>query len=227
MSVADGRVPVCVFTKPPLAGESKTRLARVIGEGAAQRLARAFFEDTWATVGALGWARPILATTAPDASAFGLAGEAVEVWPQGAGDLGQRMERILARVVGEAGRAILIGADLPGLPPQHLDIARDDLDHHEAVLGPADDGGFYLVGLSRVPRGLFTGLGWSAPDTLVRTERRLVDCGLTLARAPSWFDVDEIYDLARVRRMLDSEPTRAPRTRAALVSLGFLGLTAS
>lgn len=227
MSATNPRVPVCVFAKPPVAGEAKTRLARVIGEGAAVQLARAFFEDTWAAVSALAWARPILATTAPDASAFGLSGQAVEVWAQGAGDLGARMERVLARAVGEAGCAILIGADLPGLPPEHLEIARDDLAHHEAVLGPADDGGFYLVGLSRVPRGVFDGLRWSAPDTLVQTERRLVERGLTLARAPSWFDVDEIYDLARVRRMLDSEPTRAPRTRAVLVSLGFLGLTAS
>ena len=215
----DARVPVCVFAKPPVAGETKTRLARGgLGAEAAARLARAFFEDTWATVSALEWARPVLATTAPELSAFGLTSD-VEVWMQGPGDLGERMARVLARAVAEAGRGMVIGADLPGLPRRHLDVAREALARHEAVLGPTDDGGFYLLGLWRVPDGILTGLPWSSPDTLARTELRLAGAGLGAARAPPWFDVDVPGDLARLRRLLAEHPEVAPRTRAALASL--------
>lgn len=218
---ASARVPVCVFAKPPVVGAAKTRLAPEIGADGAARLARAFFEDTWATVRALAWARPILATTTRDATAFGLSPD-VELWEQGPGDLGARMERILARAVAEAGRAIVVGADLPGLPARHLELAHAALATHDAVLGPVDDGGFYLIGLARVPVGLLADLPWSTAETLRRTEQRLRTAGLTLARAPFWFDVDEPHDLVRLRSLLARHPARAPRTRAALWSLASL-----
>lgn len=209
MSPEAQRVPVCVFAKPPVAGEVKTRLSRGIGAARAARLARAFFHDTWATVRALPWARPILASTTADTSAFELASDDVEVWLQGPGDLGERMERILARGLAEAGLALLIGADIPGLPPAHLEQARAVLGRNEAVLGRTEDGGFYVIGLSRLPPGLLADLPWGSPDTLARTEERLT-------RAPSWFDVDETDDLARLRRRLADDPRAAPQTWLAL-----------
>ena len=87
----------------------------IIGEAKAARLALAFLHDTWAMVGELPWARPVLATTTLDGAPFDL-GEDVEIWLQGDGDLGERMERVLARGVDEAGVALLIGADVPGTP---------------------------------------------------------------------------------------------------------------
>ncbi|MBI2390851.1 MAG: TIGR04282 family arsenosugar biosynthesis glycosyltransferase [Deltaproteobacteria bacterium] len=218
MTATSARVPVCVFAKPPVIGAAKTRLSPQIGALAAARLAQAFFEDTWATVRALSWARPILATTTRDATAFGLPPD-VELWDQGSGDLGARMERILARAVAEAGRAIVLGADLPGLPGHHLEVARMALANHDAVLGPADDGGFYLLGLARVPPGLLADLPWSSSETLHRTEQRLRSAGLTTTRAPYWFDVDEPRDLVRLRSLLARHPVRAPRTHAALSRL--------
>ena len=211
-------IPVCVFAKPPLAG-AKTRLSRKYGASAAARLARAFFADVFATVRALPWARPVLATTTRDAGAFEL-DDPPEIWMQGEGDLGERMERVLARGVAEAGRAIVIGADLPGLPSAHLDSAREALATREAVLGPTVDGGFYLIGLSRVPAGALAHLPWSHYDTLAKTAARLAELGLDAARAPIWFDVDEPEDLPRVRRVLERNPERAPHTMEALLAMG-------
>jgi hypothetical protein len=210
-------VPVCVFAKPPLPGAVKTRLARGVGARRAAQLALAFFHDTWATVGALPWARPILASTTPDLSAFALGGD-VEVWLQGTGDLGARMERVLERGIAEAGRALVIGTDIPGLPAGHLEEAQAALARHEAVIGPAEDGGFYLLGLSRITPGLLADLPWSAPDTRARTEERLTRAGLSPARIPAWFDVDEPEDLARLQRLLVAHPGAAPRTRRALAT---------
>jgi hypothetical protein len=211
------RAPVCVFAKPPVAGQSKTRLARGVGAERAAELARAFFLDVWATVTALPWARPVLACTTTDVAAFG-AGE-VEVWLQGEGDLGERMARVLGRGIAEAGRAFVLGADVPGLPRAHLDAACAALEGADAVLAPTFDGGFYLLGLSRLPPGLLDGLPWSAADTRARTEERLAAAGLAIASAPAWFDVDEPADLERLRAHLAAHPEAAPRTRAALGAL--------
>ncbi len=207
------RVPVCVFAKPPVAGAVKTRLAPSLGEVGAARLALAFFLDTWATVQALPWARPVLAATTLDPSAFGL--DAPEVWLQGEGDLGERMARVLARGVEEAGCALVLGADLPGLPASHLDAAWRALANHDVVLGPSEDGGFYVLGAKKLPAGALSGLPWSTSQTRARTEERFASLGLTVAHAPSWFDVDEPGDLEHLRRLLTDNPACAPRTRQA------------
>jgi rSAM/selenodomain-associated transferase 1 len=215
----DGRVPVAVFAKPPVAGDVKTRLARALGAERAARLAAAFLRDTWAVVRALPWARPVLATTTTDPTPFGLGGD-VELWQQGDGDLGERMERTLARALGEAPAALLIGADAPALPASHLDAARAALGSSDVVLGPSEDGGFYLIGATRLPEGSLAGLPWSRADSRLRTEAQLTARGLRVARAPEWFDVDEARDLARLGRVLAEDPRAAPATRAALAELG-------
>ena len=213
-----GRVPIAVFAKPPIARQVKTRLARALGEEHVARLAAAFVRDTWATVRSLPWARPILATTTTDAAPFGL-GDDLELWLQGDGDLGERMERVLARALGEAPEALLIGADVPGLPASHLDAALTALASSDVVIGPSEDGGFYLIGATRLPTGSLGGLPWSRGDSCARTEERLTALGLSLARAPGWFDVDEPQDLARLERALAEDARAAPETRAALRAL--------
>lgn len=217
-AAAVGRIPVCVFAKPPVAGHVKTRLGLAIGQAQAALLARAFFQDTWATVRALPWARPILASTTSDTSAFGLDGE-VELWLQGEGDLGERLERVLGRGLEEARFAIVLGSDIPGLPSGHLEAARATLASREVALGPTEDGGFYLIGASRLPAGALADIPWSSDDTRMRTQARLASVGLSLGRAPSWFDVDVPDDLSRIDRLLGADPSAAPHTHRALAAL--------
>jgi glycosyltransferase A (GT-A) superfamily protein (DUF2064 family) len=132
---------ICIFAKPPVAGGVKTRLASALGPEIAAELARAFLDDTMAAVRALGWARVAVASTAPH--------EGVETLLQGEGDLGARIERVLRAALADAPFAIAIGADAPALPRRLLEAARDVLQRADEVLGPADDGGFYLLGLRR------------------------------------------------------------------------------
>ena len=129
------RGTICVFAKPPRPGRAKTRLASAVGEEGAARLARAFLEDTWDTVSGLPWANAVLASTEADRDALGL-DEDTPLWLQGEGDLGQRMERVLARALRDAPWAMALGADSPGLPPGVLERARDALAASDAVLGP-------------------------------------------------------------------------------------------
>jgi uncharacterized protein len=207
-------VALCVFAKPPRAGEVKTRLAPALGDEGAARLARAFLLDTWALVTHVPWGSPVLASPGPWPE--GILPAPVEVWPQGEGDLGARMERVLRRALERYPAAIVLGADSPGLSLAQLDSAREKLAHADAVFGPSEDGGFYLLALRRLPEGAFVELPWSQSHTLERTEARLVSLGLTVARVAPFFDVDVPEDLARLEAELVSGRLHAPATWAAL-----------
>lgn len=210
-------VPVCIFAKPPRAGLVKTRLASVVGEETAAALAKAFLGDTWDRVSGLGWVRPILATTdVAWGRASGL--EAREVWLQGDGDLGARLERVLARALESGAGALALGADSPGLPVRALEQARAVVAGGVAAVGPTDDGGYYLLGLPRCPPGLLADLPWSAPDTRERTIDRLRGSGIRVELLEPWFDIDRPADLVRMRQMLASGHVDAPRTAAVLAS---------
>jgi rSAM/selenodomain-associated transferase 2/rSAM/selenodomain-associated transferase 1 len=206
---------LCIFAKPPVAGSAKTRLAAELGAERAAALARAFLVDTCGTARARPWARPILATTGELEPAL-RAELALPVWQQGDGDLGARMEHVLVRALTETPIAIAVGADSPGLPPRLLDAAWAALATADAVIGPADDGGFYLLGLRRCPAGLLADLPWSAPDTRACTVDRLRAHGMIVRELAPWFDVDRAEDLTRLHRLLDTGAIVAPATRRLL-----------
>lgn len=214
------RLPVCVFAKPPVPGTVKTRLAKEIGPERAAALARAFFADVWGMVQELPWARGIAAVTSDPEPLLGLRLEQ-DAWLQGDGDLGQRLEHILRRALSEAEAAMAIGADTPGLPRAYLAEAHEALETADAVLGPSDDGGFYLLGLKRCPPGLLANIAWSQETTRAETVARLAAMGFRIHLLPPWFDVDTGEDLARLSALLRTGAVRAPRTSEALVRLGL------
>jgi glycosyltransferase A (GT-A) superfamily protein (DUF2064 family) len=111
------------------------------------------------------------------------------------------------------------------MPPRVLDEAATLLRSHDAVLGPAEDGGYTLIGLSRCEPGLLAGLPWSTDQTLAATRARLLDRGYTVALAPRWFDVDRQEDLDRLATLLRSDEITAPATHKALCRLDLLAAT--
>jgi glycosyltransferase A (GT-A) superfamily protein (DUF2064 family) len=203
-------VIVAIFAKAPRAGFVKTRLAAAIGSPGAVALAAAFVEDTWALARSRSWARPVIA------AAGDIALPGAELWDQGDGELDARIERVLARA---GGAAIALAADSPGLPATILDEAAAHVAAGRAVLGPADDGGFYLLGVPRCPSGLLCGVTWSAPTTCDEVAARLHAHGLEVSRLPPWFDIDRSDDLARLAALLARSPERAPATARALEAL--------
>lgn len=209
---------ICVFAKPPRAGEVKTRLSSLVGSEGAAMLAAAFLEDTWNAVPKLAWARPVLAAASFGPELTASVSEA-EIWMQGFGDLGERIERVLARALESAPFAIALGTDTPGLPPKMLEDARRALETSDAVIGPAEDGGFYLLGLRRCPSGLLRDLPWSAETTFTRTLRRLRERGLTTTVLLPWFDVDRPSDLLWLASLLGNAEISAPATARALETL--------
>ncbi len=209
---------LCVFAKPPRPGQVKTRLAAAIGEAQAAALARAFFVDTWSAATSLPWARTVLATTDPAADEW-VGMVSAPVWSQGKGDLVDRLERVLRRALQETPAALAIGTDTPGLPPLLLSHARKALRSADAVLGPCEDGGFYLLGLRSCPEGLLRDLPWSAPETFRRTLARLRERGLSTAVISPWFDVDWPEDLELLRSLIARGELQAPHSARAIEAL--------
>jgi rSAM/selenodomain-associated transferase 1 len=207
---------VCVVAKHPRPGRVKTRLDGDPATAAA--LARALLDDCLAAVAALPWARLVVASTEPARARRAL--PALEIWPQGGGDLGARLERALARALALADDAFVLGADVPG-PAPLLEAARAAIQAAGAVLGPCDDGGFYLLGLRRAAfrPGLLAGLPWSAADTCAATRARLEAHQLQVASAPPWFDVDRPEDLFRLAHLVTDGSVSAPAFSRLVASL--------
>ena len=200
-----------------MAGRVKTRLSPAVGAEGAARLALALLEDTLEALIAAGRAAPVLAVD--DATAF--RGRGLPLEEQGTGDLGQRLERVLGRGLKRARAVVAVGSDTPGFPAPLLEECFTALERADAVLAPAEDGGFILLGLRRCPPGLLRGLPWSGPDTLSATEARLRARGLSVARAGRFFDVDGPADLARLRVELSEGSLLARHTQDVLRTLSI------
>lgn len=110
-------------------------------------------------------------------------------------DLGARMHNALSDALHGVGRAVLIGTDCPELDAAYLDAAFDALDGHDAVLGPAADGGYVLIGLRRPAPTLFTRIAWGTGTVLAETRAGLRAAGLSWRELPTLRDLDEIADL--------------------------------
>ncbi len=178
---------IVVFARPPLPGRGKTRLAAAIGALAAARVAAVVLEHAIDAAARTG-RRMVLALTDPP-DGWQQPGD-VEVELQGRGGLGERMAAAFARRFAEGHRrVILIGADCPGVVPERLERALSALDHAAVVLGPAADGGYWLVGQRAPGADIFRGIPYSSPNTLGATRARLTERGV------GWGEVDVLADI--------------------------------
>ncbi len=204
-----------VFAREPVLGRVKTRLARAVGDEAALALHRAFLADVIAL--AHGVAERTVLAVAGDPNHRELAGLSLERVAQSDGDLGARMDRAIRDSL-SYGPVCIIGSDSPTLPRQDVAGAFIELERQDIVIGPAGDGGYWLIGARQEIPELFADIPWSTAAVLPETLRRLQ--GRRYALLPQHHDVDEPSDLARLRSELLSLPdTVAPATRSALLSL--------
>lgn len=213
-----------VFVRHPIPGRTKTRLAARIGEDAAARLYDAFVRDLVGRFAGAAFAvRWDVAPPDPGfAERFGVAPGDCGV--QTGEDLGARMRDAFARSLTRDGRrCVLIGSDAPHLPLARVEEAFERLSACDVVLGPAMDGGYYLIGMRR-PHELFSGISWSTSSVLAQTMERAGALGLEVIQLEEDFDVDETEDLDRLRTVLDAEEVRCPATARALrdISLGSI-----
>lgn len=187
-----------MFVRAPEAGRVKTRLAASIGADAALRVYRRLAEHTVREAMAVDGAEVRVHFTPADAEGAvrSWLGDGPVLLPQADGDLGERMGDAFAQAFADGHRrVVIIGSDLPEMRTDLLRRAIALLDDHHAVVGPARDGGYYLLGLTRMVEGVFEGIAWSTPGVRAATLERLEVVGITPALLKLLTDVDEVQDL--------------------------------
>lgn len=189
-----------VFTRYPEPGLTKTRLIPALGATGAATLQRQMTEYTLGKVKELQSFRPIsleVRFAGGNLSLMeGWLGSDIVLQPQGTGDLGSRMAQALS-IAFQSGtqRGVIIGTDCPGVNAQLIAQAFQCLYSNDLVLGPAIDGGYYLIGLCCFVPELFSGISWGTAEVLQQTLTIANNLNLSVAHLPQLADVDRPEDL--------------------------------
>lgn len=210
-----------VFVKAPAPGRVKTRLCPPFTPEQAAALYRAFAADSLSAAESVVGAGAVVAYEPhedwPDPS--WLRTPPPEWFPQEGADLGARLAAATGKAfVDGADRVVVIGSDAPHIPPQLIEEAFGRLATAPLVLGPARDGGYYLVGLREPAPSLFDDIPWSGPDVLKATLARAAELHWTAHLLDALEDVDDAGSLARLLAAVRGTAL-APRTQTALAQL--------
>ncbi|MGE0642448.1 MAG: TIGR04282 family arsenosugar biosynthesis glycosyltransferase [Nitrospira sp.] len=193
-----------IFAKAPIAGQVKTRLCPPLTPDEAATLHGSFVLDTLErtkiAVGKLKFQMDRYLACAPSSTHvfFKIMEErqGVKLVDQVGNDLGARIYQAVTTMFGRGYRqTIIIGTDIPTLPLDHFKQALTSLEHHDLVLGPALDGGYYLIGMNQAVPELFTNIPWSTDQVLRLTQEKAAVLGLKTALIQPWRDVDTLDDL--------------------------------
>lgn len=194
------RRALIVFGRYPVAGQVKSRLAASIGDELAAELYESFLADTVElAVNCDADVRLHLAGSRPEGFSMDF-GPGVQVLGQSGEGLGERMSTAFGDAFSLGFEPVcIIGTDHPNLPEQYVHRAFRLLETSDSVIGPTEDGGYYLLGLREPNSDVFDGMTYSHPDVFAQARERLEDLGLSCQVIETWYDVDTIEDLRRLR----------------------------
>lgn len=181
-----------IFVKNPIPGTVKTRIARTVGEEKATAVYRHLLRHTQAVTGQLSCRRVVY---------YGDFVNADDGWNgyekqlQSGQDLGQRMQKAFREQFEQgADRVLIIGSDCLSIMANHIERAFSVLTEADVVIGPATDGGYYLLGMKKLHPALFDGMPWSQPELGQQTELAIRQNDLTVERLEELTDIDEWAD---------------------------------
>jgi rSAM/selenodomain-associated transferase 1 len=219
---------ILFFIKYPEPGSVKTRLALSIGEETAAELYKNFILDTLAKLSFSGL--PFIVCYSPEEKEKDIRqwlGTINRYQSQNGEDLGERMKLAFIHVFTEGyNRAILIGSDFPDLPTLFLHEALESLENHPSVVGPAADGGYYLIGFRReafLPT-VFEGIPWGTERVLGETLSIFKNHGQNFHILPPWNDVDSLDDLKELMNRSQATGFSDSKTMAFLSVLPGMDL---
>lgn len=213
-----------LMAKAPREGEVKTRLIGELGAAEAKQLYVAFLNDTVALMEEVMDEREELSlvlcyTPEGEEETF----EEVEregsmMIPQRGADLGERLRNCFVDLFALGVEAVVvIGADSPTLPGEWIYDAFESLEtENDAIIGPAEDGGYYLIGMRRLHERLFEEIPWGTGGVMAATTERARQAGVNLIVMPEWYDVDTPDELARLKQELKETKEAARSTRRFL-----------
>jgi rSAM/selenodomain-associated transferase 1 len=185
-------VRLVIFTRYPEPGRAKTRLIPALGADGAAALHRRLTERTVTAARASGLAVEVRTTGAPPCAFADWLGDDIHFVDQGEGDLGERLKRAASPTP-----VLFIGSDLPDLTPGHLIEAATRMLTDRVVIGPAEDGGYWALGLTERCDHLFDAMPWGTDKVFEFTLARLRESGTDPALLPTLADCDCPEDLAR------------------------------
>lgn len=208
---------ILVFCKPPVAGRVKTRLIGALSAREAAAVHAACAWDTVAMVNGVRGAEKWLYVAADRAAArrtatrLGISRNWKVVMQRGA-DLGERMRNAMEEQLrAGAAKAVIIGTDSPWMGRARIERALQLLDKSEIVLGPSEDGGYYLIAARQVVPKIFSGIRWGTPEVFPKTLQALRATRTTFRLLKRDFDLDRPEELLRVRRMAARGALKAPQ----------------
>jgi uncharacterized protein len=216
------RTALVIFAKAPIPGQVKTRLSPPLTPDEAATLHGSFVLDTLertkAAVTKLKLPIDRYLACAPSSTHvfFKILEErqGVKLIDQVGANLGARMNQAFTTLFAQGYRqVVLIGADVPTLPIDHVKQAIASLENHDLVLGPALDGGYYLIGLKRMAPGLFTDMPWSTDQVLRLTQEKAATIGLKASLIQPWRDVDTLPDLEALIEACNAEAKKTKNDR--------------
>lgn len=209
-----------VVAKRPEPGRTKTRLHGEFSPAEAAEIYRCLMMDTFRLMTQVPEVKPVVAYTPDDARDYfrQIAPAHFELHPQRGPHLGDRLPNALEHYLAQPGvqRSVIMNSDGPTLPVACLVEAFTALATNEVVLGPDRDGGYYLIGMSRLHRGLFADVTWSTERVMDETLANARRLGLRVHVLPTWYDVDFGEDL---KHLLAEGPLAAPQTYAYVSAL--------
>lgn len=195
------KAELVIMAKQPVAGKVKTRLIPDYGEYEAATIAAVLLRETVA-LSVKYWPGPVVLSIAPDCR-HELIAELCALYSltcrtQCEGDLGARMQHEIDAAIAHHGCGIVIGTDVPQVLCEVLPQAWQALQHKELVIGPSEDGGYYLLGMARLLEGLFQDIPWSTDQVYSRTLERVQATGSSYAVLSLARDIDTANDLRAV-----------------------------
>ncbi len=192
-----------IFVKHPVAGRVKTRLAAEFGDARAAELYAAFIADVADRFRDTADRRFLCYAPGEDSAHdyfCRIGGDDYDVWPQPDRSLGERLAAFFDdSFAAGAQRVVVVGSDSPSLPREFVEEAFRLLRNHDCILGPATDGGYYLIGQCGPSRSLFESVEWSSARVLEQTVANIAKSGARLTLLPPWYDVDTLDDLYLLR----------------------------
>jgi rSAM/selenodomain-associated transferase 1 len=201
-----------IMAKQPAVGQTKTRLCPPLTPTQAAALYEALLRDSIELAAGLEGVRLAIAVTPPEAMGYfrRISPAGATLLPVAGADIGDCLNQVLSRLLAAGhGQALACNSDGPTLPVAFLRQAIALLDESDVVLGPSEDGGYYLIGLKRPRPELFQGIAWSTGRVLAQTVERAEALGLSVALTLPWYDVDTASDLDRLRDELVGLPAGA------------------
>jgi len=201
-----------IMAKEPKIGSTKTRLCPPLRADQAAQLYEALLWDTIEMAAGVPGIDLAIAITPPESSEYfkQITPPETILIPVACADIGECLVYVLSQLLAMGyQRVMALNSDGPSLPPEYIQTAIQCLDQHDLVLGPAEDGGYYLVGLQQNQPNIFMGIDWSTHHVLAQTIQAAEQRNLTVHLLPPWYDVDTAADIDRLRDELETLPAKA------------------